>query len=501
MSATEVIYLHRLDTVDSLRNILANCPSQSQVWLVAPFDMTAFDSLVNLKLLRRAAEAAAVDLRLVCLRRQVRILAREAGIPAYWSLPFGLSSAGRRSSSIPLAGRTMPVSSRVTRRFKRRPKVQGVSAALLSLVVVVLVLGLLGVSAALFVPGAIITLQPVTTPVQARFQVTADVRYHTADFERMAIPARSVEVVIDGRGDTPATGRLDVMDGRAEGEVVFTNKTSDAIKIPKGTVVRSGVGTPVRFYTLDDIELPAQQYSTARVGVMAMDAGPVGNVGALTINVIEGSLAAQCDVLNDQSTQGGSVKRVATVAYGDFDRLRNDLITKLQQQAFDQLLTGLSEGEFIPPSTVVVEVMTQTTDQIVDQQADKLAMTMNLLVRGLAVDGVALNQIASKYLETQATQDTIIIPSSLKAEPSGEMRMEGQTLTFGVLVTGQLGQRIDAERVKALVRGLSAEEGSTLLSERLRLQSPAKIVLQPDWWPYLPWMAQRVQVLVVAGAQ
>lgn len=501
MSATEVIYLHRLDTVDSLRTILASCPSQTQVWLVAPFDMTAFASLVNLKLLRRAAEAAAVDLRLVCLHSQVRTLAREVGIPAYWSLPFGLSSAGRRSSSIPLTARTVPVSSRITRRFRRRPKVQGVSAALLTLFVVVLVLGLLGFSAALFVPGATITLRPVTTPAQVRFQVTADVRYHTADFERMAIPARSVEVVIDGRGDTPATGRLDVMEGRAGGEVVFTNKTSDAVKIPKGTVVRSGVGTPVRFYTLDEIELPAQQYGAARVGVMAMDAGPVGNVGALTINVIEGSLATQCDVLNDQSTQGGNVKRMATVAYGDFDRLRNDLISKLQQQAFDQLLAGLSEGEFIPPATVEVEVMDQTTDQIVDQQADKLAMTMKLLVRGLVVDGGALKQIATRYLETQTTQDAVIIPSSLKAEPSGEMRMEGKTLTFGVLATGQLGQRIDTERVKTLVRGISAQEASTLLGERLRLTVPAEVVLQPDWWPYLPWMAQRVQVKVVTEAQ
>ncbi|MHB1357879.1 MAG: hypothetical protein ACYCZF_18065, partial [Anaerolineae bacterium] len=390
--------------------------------------------------------------------------------------------------------------SRITRRFRGRPKVQGLSAAFLTLIVVALVLGLMVTSAVLFVPGASITLRPVTTPAQARFVVTADVRYHTADFERMSIPARSVEVVIDGRGDTPATGRLDVMEGRAEGEVVFTNKTSDAVKIPKGTVVRSGVGTPVRFYTMDEIELPAQQYGIARVGVTAIDAGPVGNVGALTINAIEGSLATQCDVLNDQPTQGGNVKRIATVAYGDFDRLRSDLISKLQQQAYDLVLEGLSEGEFIPPSTIVVEVMVQTTDQVVDQKADMLAMTMKLRVRGLAVDGVALRQIATEYLEAQATQDVVIMASSLRAEPSGEMRMEAQTLTFGVLATGQLGQRIDFERVKLLVSGTSVGEARTLLSERLRLIEPAEIALRPDWWPYLPWITQRILVQIVAEA-
>jgi hypothetical protein len=501
LSATKVIYLHRLDTVDSLRVILANCAPQSQVWLVAPLDMTAFASLVNLKLLQRAAKAAAVDLRLVCLHSQIRTLAREAGIPAYWSLPFGLSSAGRSSSSTPLSARTIPVSARITRRFKRRPRVQGASAALLTLIVVVLILGMLVVSAVFIVPGATITLRPVTTQAQARFEVTADVRYHSADFERMSIPARSVEVVIDGRGDTPATGRLDVMEGHAEGEVVFTNKTSDAVKVPKGTIVRSGVGTPVRFYTKDEIELPAQQSGIARVGVTAIDAGPVGNVGALTINVIEGSLATQCDVLNDQPTEGGNVKRIATVAYGDFDRLRSDLISKLQQQAYDLILAGLSEGEFIPPSTVEVEVMAQTTDQVVDQQADKLAMTMKLMVRGLAVDGDALKQIATRYLETQATEDSAIIASTLKAEPSGEMRLENQTLKFGVLATGQLGQSIDIERVKLLVRGTSVEEADGLLGERLRLLSPAEIVLRPDWWPYLPWMIQQIRVQVVAEAR
>jgi hypothetical protein len=232
-----------------------------------------------------------------------------------------------------------------------------------------------------------------------------------------------------------------------------------------------------------------------------MDAGPIGNVGALTINVIEGSLATQCDVLNDKPTEGGTVKRVATVAYGDFDRLRSDLISKLQQQAYDQILAGLNEGEFIPPSTVQVEVLAQTTDQVVDQQADKLAMTMKLQVRGLAVDGGALNQIATRYLEEQATQDVVIIPSSLKVEPSGEMRLEAQTLTFGVLATGQLGQRIDTERVKALTRGASPQAARILLNERLQLTDPANVVIQPDWWPYLPWMTQRIQVNVVAQTQ
>ncbi|MCE5258919.1 MAG: baseplate J/gp47 family protein [Chloroflexi bacterium] len=499
MAATEVIYLHHLDTLGSLRSTLETCPAKSQVWLVAPFDMPAIDNLVNLKLLKRAADTAAVDLRLVSKRSQVRILAREAGIAAYWALPQAVKPAHQRTSSGPLETRRVNLPETI-RQYPQK-QASGPSAAVLTLISTFIVLVLVIISIGLFMPGAKVILRPVTTLAEARFQVVADTRYHTVDYDQMIIPAHTVEVVIDGRGDTPASGRLDITDAKAEGEVVFSNKTSEAVIVPKGTIVRSGVGTPVRFVTLNDVELPAQQYGTARVGIMAVDAGPVGNVGALTINQIEGSLASRVDVLNDAPTEGGTVKRVATIAYGDFDRLSSDLSSKLQQEAFDQLVAGLSEGEFIPPSTVKVQIISQQTDQIVDQQADMLSMTMKLQVRGLVVDGAALQQLASRILEKQATADSEIIASSLQAAPSGEMLMEGDTLTFGVLATGKLGPKIDTDRVKQMAKGLTPEEAGGKLNQEYDLASSPEVVIEPDWWPYLPWMAQRIQVSILADGQ
>ncbi|MHB9033513.1 MAG: baseplate J/gp47 family protein [Anaerolineae bacterium] len=501
MSATEVIYLHHLDTLDSLRSLLSAYPPKSQVWLVAPFEMPVLNSLVNLKLLKRAADSAAIDMRLVSLRSQVRILAREAGIIAYWSLPLAMASAHRTSSSGPYEARRRPISLRAARHYQDKPRLRGLSAAFLTLVAVVVSLALVVASIGLFMPSADVTLRPVTTLVEARFQVSADIRYHSADFESMTIPARTIEIDIDGRGDTPATGRLDVNDAKAEGEVVFSNKTSEEVIIPAGTVVRSGVGIPVRFATLDEITLAAQQYSTYRVRVLAIDAGPIGNVGALTINQVEGSLASKVDVLNDAPTGGGTVKRVATIAYGDFDRLRQDLNAKLQQEAFDQMVASLAEGEFIPPSTVETVVVSQSSDQIVDQQAEMLAMTMKLQVHALVVDGAALQQVAAKYLEKQAVDDSAIIASSLTAAPSGEMRYENNILTFGVLATGQLGPRIDYKQVKDMIKGMSPEQAIEVLNKQLALVRPAEVYISPDWWPYLPAMAQRIKVNILADAK
>jgi len=128
-------------------------------------------------------------------------------------------------------------------------------------------------------------------------------------------------------------------------------------------------------------------------------------------------------------------------------------------------------------------------------------MTMKLQVTGLAVDGAGLQLLAARILEKQAAQDSEIIASSLKVAPSGEMRMAEDTLVFGVLATGELGPKIDQERLKKQIRGLAPEEAVALLNANYDLASSAEIAIEPDWWPYVPWMTQRIRIIISAGSQ
>ena len=80
MKATEVIYLNRRDSVETVRELLASATPGAQVWLVAPWGMRLANDLLRLKLIARVARHAGLDLRLVSAHANTRVLAREAGI-------------------------------------------------------------------------------------------------------------------------------------------------------------------------------------------------------------------------------------------------------------------------------------------------------------------------------------------------------------------------------------------------------------------------------------
>lgn len=500
LRSTEVIYLQRNDTVETVRTLLSSASAGAQVWLVCPWRLAITRDLVSLKLIRRAAQDAAVDLRLVSRHLQTQALAREAGIPARFALAPGLRAYRRvrDKSRKGLPSRVVPVQGRLGPYWEGRPFHLGLSAVFLSLIVIIVLFGVMAGVAAALIPSAKVTLQPQSSPVSGRFDIVANPRYREIDVDRMISTARVAQLILEGHGDTPTTGRVDVADGRAEGEVVFVNRTANVVAIPKGTVVRAGSGSSARFLTVSDVELKGQLYANARVRVVAADPGLIGNVMPLTINVVEGNIARQVDVLNDTSTGGGSVKQVATVGAPEFDTLRADLSKRLQQEAYDQLVAGLAVGEFVPANTLEVQIMSQKFDQTMGQQSDILSMTMKVVVKGIIVDGVALNTLCSRLLEKQASKGMTILEDSLIIEPSAEVADEN-TVRFTVVARGVVAPGVDSDQIKSHIRGKKVAEARDWLRRNLDLQEDPTIVVEPAWWEWMPLLPGRVDVSVLAG--
>lgn len=494
----EVIHLMRRDSIDAVREMLESATPGAQVWLVTPRRCGLLRSLVNLKLLRRAAEGAALDLRLVSSHSETRALARVAGVPVHWFVPPGLGRyrRARRANAPELASRVVPVERGLGRAWRRRPRNLGLGAALLSLVVSVgLMAVILGVGLAL-VPTATVTLEPVAWPVSAQFEVRANTTYREVAADRMIVPARVVQVIVEGRGETPASGRADVPDAQATGRVVFANRTNSPVIVPQGTIVRTGSGVVVRFATTSVVELPGSLFASAPVGIVALEPGLVGNVRALIINVVEGEMATHVDVLNDAPTSGGTVKGVPRVEAADFDRLRGEMVSKLQQQAYEQFIAELAPGEFVPPESVEAQVMSQSFDQVAGERSDFLSMTMKVVVRGVAVDGNALLDLAIAALEGQSEEGHSVIENSLVLERSDRVLVEQNGLRFDASAQGMVAPNIDVERVERMLRGKTVSEAEELLEETLQLRTAPIIEVQPSGWEYLPWLPARVEVRI-----
>jgi len=179
--------------------------------------------------------------------------------------------------------------------------------------------------------------------------------------------------------------------------------------------------------------------------------------------------------------------------------LRADLSKKLQQEAYDQLVASLALGEFVPANTLEVQIMSQEFHQVMGQQSDLLSMTMKVVVKGIIVDGVALNTLCAKLLEAQAAEGMVILEDSLVVEPSPEMTVDENTVRFSVSARGVVAPMIDSDHVKSRIRGKTVAEASDWLQDYLELQREPVIRVEPQWWEWIPLLPGRVDVSVLAG--
>jgi len=349
---------------------------------------------------------------------------------------------------------------------------------------------------ALLVPSATVVLDPKGSQATAEAQMLASTDVEQIDAERGWVPARLVEIEAVGEEEGQTTGMQSLPDQHATGEVVFANKTMEPIAVTKGTVVRTNDGEPVKFYTLLDVGVPGSYGATARAAIMAFEPGSEGNVEALTIRVVEGDAGYQVDVLNDKPTRGGSEKRIGIVAREDYDRLRAQLMQRLQQEAYGLVVKQLDEGEWVPPDTLEVAIAGEVFDKKLDEPSEMLRLTMKVRLSGVAVQGQATREIMARTLEARS-KGLVVNDVTLQVEqPVGTVAVEGQVVRFKARASALLVPAIDLRTVSAQIAGQDRQGALRWLSgeDGLDLRRPPEVRIQPHWWPRLPWLPSRISV-------
>ena len=496
MRPTQLIFVTRQDTIDTICALAGRAKPGTQVWLVIPWRASVLRGPINLKRLKRISEDAAIDLRLVTRDRETRGLAREVGLAVHWAVPASLRKhRPPQVHTSDLGQRAIPVDEPRGRRYQRKPRKLTLTAAFFSLLLIMILFTALAGVVVFFMPMARIVLEPVASPYETAFLLHANPRYREIDLDDRVIPARSIQVIVEGQAQTPATGRKDVPDQHASGVIVLANRTETTINIPKGTVVRTSSGVTQRFYTTVDAELPPGQHSHARVPIMAIEPGFVV-APPFTVNRVEGELAAQVEALNDVRIEGGGTRRVSVVAYADFDALRTMLVERLQQEAYSRFVDELEPGEYVPVQSLDAQVMSLDYFEVVDQQVDMLSGHMRLVVSGLAIQDNDVRDLARHLLLQQADGEGQAIEDSLQISRSGNIRVLEAGIEMDVQVQGLVTPVINMEMVQRGIRGRELEDASAWLAENLSLRSEPQIELAPDLIHRMPMLAGRMEIVI-----
>jgi hypothetical protein len=499
----QILHLDPHDDFISARDKMGWVQTQ-RVLLIWPWRGRVLNRRLDLVLLHRHAHRLGAHLALVTTDPEVRDHARGLGLPV-----FPTVEASRRERWRSRAPRLRPERQRAPLNPQDlQPPRTAIRAARLpawtvwafkSLAFAAGLAAVLALAHAL-VPSATVTLTPAARPLTASVEIVADPNLTQPEASGF-IPAREVRVELEASDLAATTGAKDVPGDKAAGAVVFTNLIGTPAAIPQGTGLRTSSGAPVRFVTVRAASLEGRVNAAVEVPIQAVDPGPVGNVAAALINRIDGPLGLQLAVINPASTAGGATVKRAAVTLADRTRLREQLIERLMQDALSTLTAQLQPGEFLTPDSVrVAEVVAETYDHAVGEQADVLNLTLRIAVAGLAVNENDARLVAQAALaQTVPPGERLIGQTQFARDPSATLDPDGR-VRFRLSAAGQAAPLVERDFVRALVQGRAVASANQFLLAALPLARPPQIVVRPAWYARwynrLPWLPLRIDVIV-----
>jgi len=491
--------------------------------LIVPRKNKTLRSLVNMKLLARAAQAKGIELAIVSGQPAVRDFAKEAGVKAFGNARNAQWAGWMKSKPevTSLEETTPPVTvdeiesvaaetKKPSSKRKGRKKytvIQGSGrvgcfqqlGALIALLVLAFVL-ILGVFALL--PEATVTLTPAAEKVEAELIVRADPEADGVDFQTLTFPAQKVQVELE-LADAIETVETELGPvGYGEGTVVFVNRTPDEQIIPISTTLSTSVGEQILFTIVETATIPAGVGSTTTPTLaIAVEPGPKGNVKAAQINrFADPSYALLARVVNEQPFQGGTLEPTKIVVPEDKDRLRAYLRQKIQQEGLKQLEAQLGEQEFIPPESLEVIELDITYNEFSGDFSDTFSGEMQAVVRGTVVGGYNANRLALAALEAQVPPGYDLDIEGLHFGAGEVLDVQERGVTFRVFADGKVVPQIDPLDVADDIAWLPIGEAQAFLSQRYDLAAVPGVELQPDWavnyLGRLPFMPLRIKVVV-----
>jgi hypothetical protein len=477
---------HRLDQV-----------KDGRVVLVVPWDMQFLSRRLDFDLLQREVERRRLKVAIVSADFERRGLAHRCGVPAFATVSDAKSTQKWHARSLEPVEAPPRHWWDVEVDLQPRPRLRLLSflppwfnwvKLTVRLLIFLLALMVVVVSAYVIVPSGSVTLVPASREFITIVPVSTDVDIEEVDHVAGLIPARKVGDYFEGSVEVETTGIMNLVTGRAAGDVEFTNLLVQDYVVPKGTIVRtSSTSYPIRFRTTADIVVPAA--GRALAPIVALEDG-VGNVGAFQINVVEGVAASAVAVINPQATSGAEPQEARVVTQADYDRGQALLMQQLLGQAYD----GLSES-YLEPSEILlrqslrVEAMPKLAyDRFVTEQADRVGVNMRILVSGWAVDVDNAEAVAYFSLSRRIPPGYRLMDARFEMGEAAEESIGPGDFTFFVTAYGEADAMLNPGEAVSLVRGRRLDDARNRLVANLPLAKEPQITHWPDWPKQLGWL-------------
>ncbi|HZU00158.1 MAG TPA: protein kinase [Ktedonobacteraceae bacterium] len=237
---------------------------------------------------------------------------------------------------------------------------------------------------------------------QNSYVLTSSPQVNAPDLATHTIPNRVVTATASDSSTVSTTG-IHTTDGvAARGTVEFINSSNHDITESAQTVFTSTTGVQVRLS--QDVVVPARQdgqNGKSAGDAVAVSDGVAGNIAAHTL---DGTCCNNgVSIRNSNPFSGGvDAQQVHVVAQADLDNVRNQLLSRLERQALQNMQHQLATDETFAIAPTY-NVMSTATPPI-GSQAEHVVVTVNVAGNAIVYNRSTATHIAAQLLNKDAAE-------------------------------------------------------------------------------------------------
>jgi len=522
------------------------------VALVLPKRATVFQSVVNMKLLQRAAKESQKNLVLISSEDAIRSIAGVAGLHVASSLnskpeipkraikapaettiavddtvaekPNAVGAAAVAATTAKALADAheddvikmdeepeLPKSASVTDepieksvkkgKFKVPDFTSFKIKLLVGLGVIVLLIG--GwVYGFVIAPKAKVIINAETSRTTVGYEFTANAGAAQVDLDNRTLPAKLVEITKENKVTIPTTGEKNKGD-KATGTMVVTNcnKEDESISVAVGTVFSAG---GLNFVATDAAVVAASNFTgsgickkdkSVSVHVAASDPGAKYNVSAKTYSTSDSDLSGEGSAMT-----GGSDNIVKIVSADDLKNAASQLKGNSSAEASADLQKQLSDQNQRPLEQTLEEgTPAQKNSATEGAEATELTVTQTVTYKMLGVSQEDMVKLLDAQIQAQMKKDNVNKNVRNNGLDKVALRLVNKASTeqqiIGVQTVATLGPEFDIESIKTNAAGKKRGDIEKMIEAQDSVRS-VDVVYSPAWVTTTPKSAKKITVEV-----
>lgn len=502
-----IIYLeHDAEITEAIEQLKA--AEGDKVRLVVPGRSGLLQSVVNLKLLKKAAQSGDKELILVTSDKTATALAGKLEL----AVAKNINAAPHIEAGEPEPDRTTKISAdeespnedsgglaavpvqrydapnKKASRSKADKPAKGAKVPNYQKFQLWIWIGAGAFILFLFLWLATAFLQTATIHVQASAdQRPVDTTFvlSTTKSGATTLTAQSLELVKDLSQTYQASGQKDV-GAKASGTVSVKNcEDTDSHPLPAGSKLVTGGKA---FLTTGDATIPEGDFAgggsvckskSVSVAVAAEANGDSYNFSGATFSVT--GLTAK--VSGTGTTSGGVTKNVTVVAQGDIDGAQKTAIEGAKTQALSDLRDMATDDQKVFDDTITSSVVSATPNPPAGAEAGSGTLTLKVKYTVLTAQVTDMEALVKASLGSQIPAGGELLDAGLDQAELKQTKASGGDFTYQLKTTAFTGQPIDKDALAKQAAGRSKKEVSDIAK-----QYPNVSGVTIDSWVFVPNM-------------